>query len=703
LLALVYVLANPIRGFISADTQLTSHLLLQILLLTLAVVLPFFFSGLVVSLAVTHFREEIDRVYFYDLAGASLAALLAGSLLSIFGAPSLVLAIAVCSLVGAALLSRPTSTGWIALGGAVLLLLLNLSIPILVIPPVKEIVAGTIQFEKWNAFSRVTVDDTFNVRIDASASTGIVSARSIGRVPWHRDIRALAHVLFPDGAGHVLVIGPGGGVDVATALGSRAKFVTGVEINDIIIEDVANDRYQSQSGGLYLREDVRIVIDDGRSFIRRSEERFDIIQATLVDTWAATAAGAFALTENTLYTVEAFQDYYEHLTDAGVVTMTRWVGFEDERLVVLASAALERLGVPIDELRTHLYYARDRDVRGKPRRGTLIAKREPFTAGEVAALDARCKERGFEIALSPSSPGDGRLAQLVAAGAYSPFVRDQALDLSPPTDDRPFFFYFLKRGDMFDVANLIGRGQVHNPAFWILMVVGTSLVGFTLVFILVPLLLHGRSTRDPENPSGRLRPAALAYFVLIGLGFIVAEIAFLQRLTLFLGHPSYSLLVVLFSLLVATAVGARLSGRVRDGGFARAAGYAGITVAMLCFVYASWSGPILTAWVAWPLAARIVVSAIFMGVTGVAMGVMLPSGVRFVAELDADLVPWGWGLNGAASVVGSVIATVLALQFGFTVTLASAGALYALGGSVAWLLASAGRETHRETRRVLAS
>jgi hypothetical protein len=457
--------------------------------------------------------------------------------------------------------------------------------------------------------------------------------------------------------------------------------VTGVEINPIISESIMGSVLLEQSGRLYRDPRVRIVTDEGRSFIRRSEERYDIIQASLVDTWAATAAGAFALAENTLYTLEAFEDYYDHLTDRGAVTFCRWRRApESTRLLLLAAGALEKRGVPPGETRQYLFYAVKRVW------GTLIAKRTPFTPEELDRLEKAAAAAGFRVVLSPRTPGTHALEKAVDAGAWSDLVREQEHDLSPPTDDRPFFFYFVKPSDLFRLDRQFGGGgQIGNPAIWILIALAITLTGLTLVFILLPLLLH-RSDALRGGDSSRPRAVGLLYFGLIGLAFITVEIALLQKLTFFLGHPSYALLVVLFSLLASTGTGAWLSGRVAAERCGALALVCGVALAILTGIYAFALGPALTRLVAWPLAARITLAGGLVGLAGLLMGVMLPSGVRLLAKRDPEIIPWGWGVNGAMSVIATVGSTIVAIHHGYTTTLLWGAVFYALAGIGAALL-----------------
>lgn len=691
LLALAYVLANPIEsitdaiGFVTSE-QFTRRTFLQFVLLNAVVALPFFHAGVVVALAVTHYRAAIERVYFYDLIGAGLAALAAGLLLGLLGGPTLVLLVAALAMAGAWLLDGSRTRGPIALGATGALVLFNLWWPLFAVTSVKAVKAERVVFEKWNTFSRVTVekmqDGSHDIRIDAGARTRIASADEIASRDWKKDIAALVHHTFDPGHA-VLIIGSGGGADIVNALAAGAGSVLGVEVNPIIANDIMRGRFVKESGGLYRHPRVEIAVDDARSYIRRSTGRYDVIQATLVDTWAATAAGAFALSENTLYTVEAFRDYYQHLSDDGVLTMTRWdVGATPEgaRLVVLAAGALESMGIPPGETRRHIIFVRERYL------GTLLVKRTPFRDDEIDRIQAAADTYGWKMSVSPRSEGAHFYERLIDAGAWSRYVRHQPHDLTPPTDDRPFFFYFLKGEDLWKLDKHIADAATANPAVWILLTMAICVVALTGGFIVLPLWLFRRDDLARAGPGGVLRTAAgLGFFALIGLAFITVEIALLQKLALFLGHPSYALVVVLFSILIATALGARMS--QWRGWRGHAAVIGGITVAVLCFVYATVLGPLLGSWVAWPITARAPVASLLVALCGVPMGLLLPSGIAILSRRDPHLVPWAWGINGATSVVGTVAATVIAIHAGFGTTLRVGGILYVLAAAAFLYLA----------------
>lgn len=692
-LVLLYVLANPMDAHVGLGEapRFTNVSLLQLLLLCGATCLPFFFAGLVVSLAITHFRRDIDRVYAFDLAGASVAALAVGLLIRLLGGPALVTAIAALGC-GAGALFVPGRRSYGALAASGLLVVVALGTGLFAPPSAKSVRADRVVFDEWNTFSHITVekmaDGKFDIRIDSAARTPVAHLRDTTSDQWMVDITALGYTVHPGGAEHALIIGPGGGIDVARALASGVKRVTAVEINPLIADAIMRGKFEAASGGLYRDPRIAIEVDEGRSFIRRTSSRYDVIQTSLVDTWAATASGAFALTENTLYTVEAFQDYYAHLTDRGIVTMTRWwtflAGPETMRLVILAAAALEADGVAPIATRQHLYLARHGNF------GTLLVKKTPFTADEISRLDAWCTRLGHETMLSPTASRMPALADMLAAGAWSARVRAYPSDLTPPTDDRPFFFYFVKPSQLWSWKN-VDDATISNPALWLLGALCAVLVVLTFAFVFLPLVLRRWSDlagAPGERGGWRRRGLGLGYFAAIGFAFMVVEIALMQRLSLFLGHPSYALVVVLFAILLGTSVGARLSRR-----FAARPGVGaligGVILAVLAIVAGVALAGVLRSLIAIALPARMVLSAAIVLGFGLAMGLMLPLGVRLVGSTDPRLVPWAWGINGGMSVIGTVGATVIAINAGFGVTFHVGAALYLAAGGTGWLLGRA--------------
>jgi spermidine synthase len=677
LVALIFTTANPVFGGGTVPPWST-RVFWQLVMLIVFTALPFFFAGVVVSLALTFFRANVNRVYFYDLVGAAVAALVCGVILRALGGPTAAILAATAALTAAALFDRRSGRGrWALPVLGALLMALNWYRPVIEVGSVKW--EGKIRFERWNVFSRITVDAGNVIKIDAGAATHIESLQSLKPGMEKDKVTALALATWGAPPDKVLIIGPGGGRDVLFALAAGARDVTGVEINPIIANDVMRHRYRNASGGLYEDPRVHIEVDEGRSFVRRADAKYDMIQASLVDTWAATAAGAFALTENTLYTVEAFQDYFAHLTDRGVVTMTRFFGGRDgegvaesPRLLILAAGALETLGVPAASVRKHLFFA----VASDEPQGTLVAKRTEFTPEEVQRLEQAAAAARLTVLVSPTTSGGSQLERYLDKGAWSTEVTEARDELRPPTDDKPFFFFFKKFGDLFEL-----RGkQIYDPGLWVVVSLG-SVLALGILFILLPLAV--RIARGGILAPGESRGSVvstLTYFGVVGFAFMAVEIALMQRFTLFLGHPSYSLLVILFVVLLTTAIGSRVSERFAVARLGKVMLITGLALAVLTLIYGVVLGDALRAMIGLARPLRVVITAILVAPCGLMMGVMVPSAVRVLGAASSPLVPWGWGVNGATSVIGTSLATITAMYGGFTATFVLGAVVYAVAG-----------------------
>jgi hypothetical protein len=673
---------------------------------------PFFAGGATISIAITRLREQINAVYAADLLGAGAGCLLLMPALNFLGAPN---AIVASALLGA--------LAGILLGGAAVTARWRLGLTAMVAAIVVAAATGgfdvsttkghenhPVLFSKWNSFSRIGVydqpygawslsekytgplPDTRLMDIDSAAGTQILKfGGDLNDVSYLQyELTALGYRLYgapgatPASPFNALVIGTGGGRDLLSALVFGASRVDGVEINPIIVNDVMRTRFREYSGAVYDHPNVHVAVEDGRSFVRRSPERYDIIQASLVDTWAATAAGAYALSENSLYTVEAFDDYLDHLSDRGVLSISRWV-FDGLRLISLAQEAGARRGWdPADRLA----------IVQHDKVATFLLKKTPFTPDERKTLLDAAERLGFAVLYMPGAPpttfGDNRddYYRLMTTTDRHAFYASYPLDVTPTTDDRPFFFHTTKLRNHSFVAPLLRLfgAQVErpvNPGAWatggltallVLLAISTLLI---VLFILAPLALTSRGALG----GGWLR--SLSYFACLGGAFMLIEVALLQRFVLLLGHPVYSLTVTLFSLLLGTGLGSVLSRRIGDDRVRRAAIVACGAVAVVALLWGSVLPLIVQAAIAWPLALRIAVAVALMTPAGMLMGVPLPAGVRLLSATAPQLVAWAWGMNGALSVLGAILAVFIAMNWGFSVTLLCGAALYALAAVLA--------------------
>lgn len=681
-------------------TELPWQQVLWLALVYLDLTVPFFLSGAVISLALSAWSEGAGRLYWADLTGAALGCLASiGALEALGGAGAVLTAGAVAGLAGLVLTWRPGRT---RVGG------------ILVALALAALVAGNARYgwvtvsvsktggeeaprayEKWNAYSRVTVYEINRnpffwsvsdigwqktiqqgglghrlLLIDAAAGTPIQEFK--GDLYWvsflRYDLTSFVYHLVEKP--ETLVIGPGGGRDVLAALASGAPHVTAVEVNPAVVEAVRGP-FAEFAGHLYDRPDVTVVVEDARGYIARSPHRYDVIQAALIDTWAAGASGAFALSENSLYTVEAFRTYYEHLTDRGILTVSRWYmpgrPAETLRLVSTGMAGWARAGVsnPREHIAVIVHYVTSNPTEGL---ATVLFKRTPFTPEEVTAVQERARELGFTVLYAPGLPATEEVGALLTADDPAAWIARYPLDITPATDDRPFFFNLVRFGDLLSPAlRASGVYQMSVESAGILLAVLGITAAVGILFVLVPLG-WGVRRRGLAAPSARM----LVYFGALGLGFMLVEIPTIQRLTVYLGRPVYSLAVGLFALLLFSGLGSLWAGRRPAGGWWIPA-LVGLVV--LNALAVPW---VLDRTVGWSLAARLAMAVGVLAPLAFLMGIPFPTGVRLAGARRPGVVPWLWGINGVTSVMGAALSIAIAIHLGVRATLLIAAGCYAL-------------------------
>lgn len=468
----------------------------------------------------------------------------------------------------------------------------------------------------------------------------------------------------------VLVIGAGGGLDVLGALRFGARSVSAVEINPSIVRAMRED-FREFSGGLYQHPRVDVVVAEGRHFLETTARRYDLIQLDGVDTLAATQAGAFALSENYLYTEEAFDGYLEHLAPDGILTLTRWLDRgQTLRLFATAEAALERAGAPDVARQLMLFGARPFSV--------LLARKRPFGAAEIEETARRAEAQGFDPLYVPGRPRYNDYHLYAAAADQPAFLRAHRYRVDPTTDDEPFFFEQSKLRQV--LANPLARADFGGMQLLLLVLLEFAV--FSSLFLLLPLALRGRRIGG-EHPGWAL----LGFFSAIGLGFMLIEIALIQKLTLLLGHPAYALSVVLAALLVATGIGSLAA--PSSGLSARGRALLACTVvAVLGAGAALWLGDVTGALLASGGAVRFGAALAVIAPLGLLMGVPFPAGLALVEVRGPRSLAWGWAANGCASVAGSALAMLVAMNVGFDAVFAF-GSLSYLAAAVALLGARA--------------
>jgi spermidine synthase len=686
--------------------------------LSIAIAIPFFFSGIVVSLALTRSPFPIGRVYGFDLLGAAVGCLGVLWLLSTTDGPSTMLWIAAIASLGAWLFSgsmiggepaaKPFLSGLFYRHGIVSVVLIMVAfgngltdrgLQPLVVKDLLE-TPRTYIFKEWNSFSRISLMhigyklpplwgaspkfprstrvDIRYATIDGAAGTPSYRLKDdIEELSFLRyDISNLAYYL-PDRES-VAIIGVGGGRDVQSAALFGIKDITGVEINPIIVKLLNEQPGFGDFTNLDAIPGVRLIVDEGRSWFARSSENFDIIEMSLIDTWAATGAGAFTLSENGLYTVEAWKTIMSRLSSDGVFTVSRWYSpdnlDESGRMISLAVAALMELG--ITEPRKHIFMASQQTV------ATLVVSVSEFREHDIAALEKASADLQHNVLLSPNRRSESATLDSIVS-VTSPEELQQVtdgfeLDLSPPTDDRPFFFNQLplhKPAQALKIALERGLPEGAGVVGGNLAATVTLIILFLLALMLVIATIVIPMRHALEDVGRKLVTGGTLYFMLIGIGFMVVEIALLQRLSVFLGHPFYSLSVLLFSLILTTGLGSLLSDwfmlntRVR---FATWALLTGVYIASLPV----WTPDIFIAYDGAALVERATIAVALIAPAGLLMGYGFPTGMRIISSLDRRPTPWFWGINGATGVVASIAAVALNIAGGISTTLTIGAVCY---------------------------
>ncbi len=663
----------------------------------LSATLPFFFSGTTIALILTRRPGSIHRLYLFDLCGAATGSLLVAVTLSWLGGAGSVLAAGSLAAAGALLLCWPRRL-LSALAVAELLLLGVLSPlaeglfpvrisqdkiygPVLAAP-------GRRLYTAWNSISRVDVVrgnwrsvEQRSILIDTGTALTRLAhpGAPLTQLPPGEKDEDFFYRLFE--RPRALVVGSGGGREVLMALRDGAQRVVAVEINPDI-NRLVTEIMADFTGHLYQDARVEWHTDEARSFLRRRDERFDIIHLPHTISNAALTSGSLSLAENHLMTEEAFADYLEHLGPDGVLLVTRPEAHLP-RLFVTARAALERAG---QQAATNHLLAWKQPENGLSFYAGFALRRRPFLPEEVENFSRVLGRMRMQALYLPGLLENEPYRQLLSAPDPTRVSVPFPAILRPATDDRPFFNQRVELSGLrlADLGAVFSAGRDGRMAIEDRPVAEAALVALLLesvlvaaIFILLPLILLRR-----REPSGGGRFFKLSAFFFLGLGYIVMEVGLIQRLNLYLGKPVVLFAVVLGTLLFASGLGSALSRRFSS---ARAPVCAALSVAAVG-VLAWLLMPLFTdATLAWPEAARIVAGIVMLFPLGLLMGTPFPLLFRTLEGASYPVRPWAWGINGFASVLGSIGAIILGMALGYGAVLLFGVACYlAAAGCVFW-------------------
>lgn len=701
-----FALSIPISHLLSLaipmpDGQHWAAMDLVVLALSLAVVAaPFAAGGIVTTLALTRTQAPVGRLYAADLLGAAIGCLAAVVLLDLTNLSAVAFAATAVAAAGALAFRRAAGLPAGVLVPMTVVAALaafagnGRSEGIRVLYPKNRAAwAQPVMDSLWNSHAHIlaflpstgpafywgggegaaqfTNEQSF-VLVDGEAGTPMTAwdgnPASLDWVSY--DVTALPYHLRK--GGRVGIVGVGGGRDILSAIWSGSPNVTAVEINDNVVSLLTT--LHRRFTKIADHPGVQLVHDEGRAYLTRATDHFDVLQMSLVDTWAATGAGAFTLSENGLYTREAWRIFLDRLTPTGVVSVSRWFSpaqaSETSRLIALAVSALLDRGVdrPLD----HMALVARHNV------ATLLVSPSPLSGADLDALEAVSQARGFSVLASRRAPArDPRLDAILRSSSNAELtaaVADPTFDYAPPTDARPFFFNMVKPSAWWSGITSTDGGVIAGN----LRATGTlaAILGVSVLFvagaIALPLAARGR----PTMPGGGLA-AGLAYFTLIGVAFMCAQVAFLQRFSVLLGHPTYALVVVLFSMILFAGLGSFVSERAMGASGARFGAWVWALAAGLALTAATIAGVCAVA-VAWSLPARIATVLGVVAPLSCAMGFCFPHGARLVQARDESALAWMWGANGGAGVVASIGAVMVSMTLGIEANLWFSAAAYAV-------------------------
>lgn len=668
-------------------------------LATAVLAVPFYLSGIVVTIALTRVGARIGRMYAWDLLGASAGCLAVVPLLNTTSITSAALAAGAAGAIGAyafqSVVGRATRVPiWVA-ALAIVLAVVNATTGHGLMPLYSKdrplMFSGDwIDRSAWNSHSFVLIqrpeiepvflwgpgaqatDEKVTlawVLIDGEAGTPITrwngDPRTLGWVS--HDVTAIPHHLR---RGRAAVIGVGGGRDILSALWAGDE-VTGIEVNGILLD--ALRRGYRDFARIADVPGVTLVHDEARAYLTRSPERYDVLQMSLIDTWAATGAGAFSLSENGLYTVEAWRLFLSRLTDHGVLSVSRWFNpsnvSETNRLLGLGVAALLDRGV--ESPRDHIIMAARESV------ATLVVSPSPFGAEDRARFERLANAEKFTVLVSPwdqpASPRLGRIADSRSLVQLDASTADPDFDYRPPTDARPFFFNMLKPTHYQKAFGAPAGGVIWGnirATGTLVLLFFVALAGVAVV-ILWPL---ARAGRLPMN--SRAFAAALVYFAAIGLGFMLIQVALLQRFSVLLGHPTYTFAIILFSMILFAGIGSMLSDRIS---LERRAFLAiPFAIALLLLVEVLLLGPAFRVGAPLELPGRTMIVLAFMAPLSMLLGLCFPIGMRLVGRHSDEATAWMWGINGACGVLASILAVAISMWIAIDANLIVAAGCYLL-------------------------
>ena len=703
-----YTIANHL-SFDIAKIAWDTNQLIYILDYYFLLSIPFFIAGMIISIVITLSPKDVNKIYFFDLIGASIGCILPLIIFPLFGGTGPLLVSAILALI-ASLSFSPSRRFSV--------LFLSMIISFIIIKPtlleinMSQFKSLNVAFKfpeakhidtKWNVFSRIDSIESPLVRFAPGLSLkyqkslphqiGItIDGDSMTAITEHKgDILELDFIPYLPSSlpfyltqnKNLLILEPAGGLDILTALYFQSKSITGIEINPIIYKIIKND-FRDFSGGIYGRDNVKIDTGEGRGYLKKTGNKFDIILIPVLGGMPASSGGFLGLAEGYQFTEEAVITYIEHLSNDGILSITRYLlppPREELRLVSVIHSALKRTGINNPE--KHIAVIRTWGTI------TIIVKKTELADSDIIKIKEFCKERLFDIVYYHGVKKDevniynkfkepiyySLVSQIMDEEKRTSLYKNYSFDIMSVTDDRPFFFHFFKWNKIRDVYENAGeKWQIFVEGGYLLPIIFIQALAASAVFIVLPLFIkQGRMLFTQKKETIKY----LGYFFFIGIAFMFVEISLIQKLILFLDHPVYAVSAVLFSILIFSGIGSFVS-----------KSYVGtkslfniISNLAIVLVITTISLPyIINLFLGNSLILRGIITLSILCPIAILMGMPFPIGMRMLGENEKEIIPWAWCVNGAASVISSIFAIIIAISFGFNAVLFLAALTYLAAG-----------------------
>ncbi len=482
---------------------------------------------------------------------------------------------------------------------------------------------------------------------------------------------------------NILILGAGTGSDILQAMYHTIKHIDAVELNPQVI-DLVKEKYADFAGRIYSSANVNLHIGEARSYVATTNEAYDLINISLLDAFGSSAAGLYSMAENYLYTEQAIQKYLQHIRPNGYLSITRWIKIpprDEPKLLATVINTLTQVNTRQPEQQIIMIRSWQTS--------TLIVKNGVISIEEINRLKQFCSERSFDLVYYPgiSEKEVNRFniqqrpylyhSSMALLGVESKaFIDNYKFNIEPATDDRPYFFHFFKWQTLPEILSLLDSGGIFLLESGYLLLFATLLQAILASLLLIALPLWLWKSKLGIKPGSGRHLRLLVYFFCLGLAFLFIEIAFIQKFILILYHPLYAITVVLCAFLLSAGAGSRFSKKLSQIPARSVIMLPVAVISVLSICYSLGFESITTFLLETGNLTRYVFSILLITPLGFCMGMPFPMALARISQTTPALIPWAWGINGCASVISAILATLIAMQFGFTVLVFLAIALY---------------------------